>query len=51
MENKITIDERDIYNYLDIELYIKEREYLVTQKEALLLKTKANLLKAKKNNV
>ncbi len=48
MENKITIDERDIYNYLDIELYIKEREYLVTQKEALLLKTKANLLKAKK---
>lgn len=48
MENKITIDERDLYSYLDIELYIKEREYLVTQKEALLLKNKANLLKAKK---
>lgn len=42
---RISIDERDIYDYLDMELYIKEREYLLYDSEYQLLLMKAQNLK------
>ena len=37
---RISIDTRDIYDYLDVEAYIKERDYIINPKECELLKEK-----------
>ena len=44
---KISIESKDIVNYLDLEMYIKERNYLINHQEYLLLHKKALELQAK----
>ena len=42
--NNISVDERDIFNYIDLEQYIIERNYLLSYREYELIKVYSYLL-------